>query len=100
MTSRRVRLLLVLFLLAGHLWLPPFAYADPPDDDWGIPSVFDDADSDDIVLVVMAMTAIVESPPVLEVTIEPVVEVVPAVDPAVGSATPRRSLPIRAPPSA
>jgi hypothetical protein len=92
--------LIALLLLAVHLWLPLFAYADPPDEDWGIPSVFDDADSDDIVLAVMAMTAIVEPLPVLEVTIEPAFDAVAVVEPAVCPETTRRSLPIRAHPAA
>jgi hypothetical protein len=100
MTSRRARPLIVLLLVVAHLWLPLFAYSDLPDEAWGVPGLFDDADSDDIVLVVMAMTGIVEPRPVLEVRIEPAFEVVPAAEPAVGPETTRRSLPIRAPPSA
>jgi hypothetical protein len=100
MTSRRAWPLIALLLLTVHLWLPPFAYADPPDEAWGVLGLFDNADSDDIVLAVMAMTAIVDSRPILEVTIEPAFEAVPVAEPAVGPATTRRSLPIRAPPSA
>ena len=92
--------MIALLLLAAHLWLPLFAYSDPPDEAWGIPSVFDDADSDDIVLVVMAMTAIIEPAPVLDVPIGPAFDAVSVVEPAVGPDTTGRSLPIRAPPSA
>jgi hypothetical protein len=99
-TAHRTRPFIALLLLAAHLWLPLFAYADPPDDAWGIPSVFDDADSDDIVLVVMGMTGIVVSGPILAVTIEPAFDAVPVVEPAVRPEAARRSLPIRAPPSA
>jgi hypothetical protein len=100
MTAQRARPIVALLLLAAHLWLPACAYADPPDEAWGILGLFDDADSDDIVLVVMAMTGIVESRPVLEVTIEPAFDVVPSAEPAVGPEATRRSLPIRGPPSA
>ncbi len=99
MTSHRARPLIALLLLAGHLWLPPFAYADPPDQLW-VPGIYDDADYDDVVLVVMAMTGIVVSPPVLDVSIGPALYAVPIVEPAVCPESCCRSSQIRAPPSA
>ncbi len=95
----RVRPLFALLLLAAHLWLPPFAYADPPDQLW-VQGIFDDADYDDVVLLVMAMTGIVVSPPVLDMRIGPELYDAPVVDPAVSPAIWCRSLQIRGPPSA
>lgn len=45
----RLRLFLVPFLLVGLISLTPLAHASPPDPIW-IGGVFDDADSDDVVL--------------------------------------------------
>jgi hypothetical protein len=41
-------------------WLPPFAYAEPPDPR-GLGDYFDEADSDDVEPLVMAMTSVVET---------------------------------------
>jgi len=55
---------LALLLLGAHVWLGPFAHVNPPDPLW-MGGIFDDADHDDVVLLVMAITGVVNSRPVL-----------------------------------
>jgi len=52
-----VRRLLTLLLLAGMVSLVALAYASPPDPLWES-GIYDDADLDDVVLDVVALTAI------------------------------------------
>ena len=62
--------------------------------------IYDDADSDDVVLVVMAMTGVVETSPVFAAPARVVLLAEPVPEPPFRSVTPARSRPIRAPPSA
>jgi hypothetical protein len=48
--SRRL-LSQTLLILAAHVLLPTLAHASPPDPAW-IPGIYDDADYDDVVLLV------------------------------------------------
>ena len=48
------RSLLALLLLVPLVWLPPLAYASPPDQTW-IGGLYDDADYDDVVLLAMSL---------------------------------------------
>ncbi len=95
----RARSLLALLLLGAHVWLAPFAHVDPPDPLW-LGGIYDEADYDDVVLLVMAMTGIVETRPILESAAQPGVYVRPDLArlcPPIASLCAR---PIRAPPSA
>ena len=51
MTARRARVALALLLLLGLSGLTALAYASPPDPSW-IRGIYDDADYDDVVLLV------------------------------------------------
>lgn len=91
----RIRPVLALPLLGAHVWQGPFAYADPPDALW-LGGYFDDADCDDVVLLlVMAMRGVVDTRPVCETPIRSggVVEGIP--EPPIPP-----SAPAAAPPSA
>ena len=48
-----VRSLFVLLLLACHIALTPLAHASPPDPTW-ISGIYDDADYDDVVCLVIS----------------------------------------------
>jgi hypothetical protein len=95
----RVRPWIALLVLGAHLWLVPFAFANPPDtlESGG---VFDGGDYDDLVLVVMGMTGVVETGPVFEAPVSPVLDVEPVTEPPFPPTAPSRSRSIRAPPSA
>ncbi len=68
-----------LFLVA-LLSLPPMAYASPPDETW-IGGWFDNADYDDIVLIVMSAVGTLDSLLVQSITVgETVVATVPQID--------------------
>ncbi len=95
----RFRPFFALLLLSAHVWLAPFAYADPPDPLW-MGGTFDDGDADDVVLLVMAMTSTVETPAVFEAPILVAVWCPPELELPVHGVTPLRARPIRAPPSA
>ena len=50
-SARRLRLFWAFLALAPLLVLPTLALASPPDPSW-IPGIYDDADSDDVVVLV------------------------------------------------
>jgi hypothetical protein len=62
--SSHLRRALALFLLAGLIGLSPFAHASPPDPTW-ISGIYDDADYDDVIVLITEAGAIVEPAPVV-----------------------------------
>ena len=99
MTVRPIRSLLALLVLGVHLWLAPFAFADPPDPiEMG--GIFDDGDADDIVLAVMALHGVVDTAPPIEDPPQPVVLLDVVLALPVSRSTPPRRAEIRAPPLA
>jgi len=58
-----MRRLLAFLLLAGMIGLASLAYARPPDPLWE-PGIYDDADFDDVVIEVVALT-VIPAPPLL-----------------------------------
>src|SRR5260370_18203058 len=66
MTARRARVALALLLLLGLSGLTPLAYASPPDPSW-IRGIYDDADYDDVVVLITSAAAV--TAPVLVVSI-------------------------------
>ena len=56
------RLTLVLLLLGAQAALLPLAHASPPDQTW-IGGIYDDADYDDVVLLVTSIAGAVAAPP-------------------------------------
>jgi hypothetical protein len=95
----RLRSLWVLLVAGCHLWLTSFTFANPPDPEW-TDGVSDEGDYDDIVLAVMAMTAIVPTPPVPIDRVQPVVFREPCDEPSAGRADPPADQrQIRAPPA-
>jgi hypothetical protein len=66
MTARRVRVALALLLLLGLSGLTALAYASPPDPSW-IRGIYDDADYDDVVVLITSAAAV--AAPVLVVDI-------------------------------
>jgi hypothetical protein len=94
----RVRLLIATVLVGSHLLLTAAAFASPPD-----PlvhgGIFDDADGDDIVLLVMAMTGTVVESPLLDGSVSPVGVLEPGPRLAPRPTVPARARPIRAPPA-
>ena len=93
------RLALVLLLLGAHAALLPLAQASPPDQTW-IAGIYDDADYDDVILLVTSLTAAIPALPPVAATFR-VVVVPPSSGDAVTVALcdPCRIAP-RAPPSA
>ena len=77
MTPRdAVRRALVLLLLGVHVTLLPLAHASPPDQTW-IGGFYDDADYDDVVLLVTSIAgAVAAAPPAAPPS--PVVIVLPS----------------------
>jgi hypothetical protein len=67
----RLPLLIASILIGSHLLLTGAAFASPPDP-LVLGGIFDDADGDDIVLLVMAMTGTVVEGPVLDGSVSPV----------------------------
>ena len=66
MTARSLRIALALVVLLGLSGLTPLAYASPPDPSW-IRGIYDDADYDDIVVLITSGAAV--TAPVLVVEI-------------------------------
>ena len=86
----RLPFLVTLLVLATHLWLTPFAFANPPDSiETG--GLFDEGDFDDIVLVVMAMHGLVDTRPLFEGVYEAVVSFTQSVEPAPPPPAPARA---------
>jgi len=100
MTARSARVALALLLLLGLSGLTPLAYASPPDPSW-IRGIYDDADYDDVV--VMITSAAAATAPVLLVGLRqmpPLVGAAPQpADDAVSTPS-LSSLQSRAPPAA
>jgi hypothetical protein len=94
----RLRLLITLALLSTHVLLSALVFASPPDP-LAETGIFDDADGDDVVLQVMAMTAVVPPPPPDGGPIHAVVWLVPSQDHVSSPAVPLHACQIRAPPS-
>jgi hypothetical protein len=94
----RLRLLITVALLGTHALLSALVFASPPDP-LAETGIFDDADGDDVVLQVMAMTAVVPPPPPDGGPIHTVVGLVPSHDPDSSPAVPLHARPIRAPPA-
>jgi len=97
-TAVTARRLAVLFLLSAFLALSPLAQASPPDQTW-IGGFYDDADYDDVVLLVTGGLHSVQCAPAP--VLLPVSEVV-ALAPATPQVTPPGPVPLseegRAPP--
>ena len=91
----------VVSLLVGVLMtLTPLAYAEPPDPTW-IAGLYDNADYDDVVLIVTAGAELVETTPPHDLgLILTVVECVPLDDESRPAAIARSSNSARAPPAA
>jgi len=66
MKARGPRVALALFLLLGLSGLTPLAYASPPDPSW-VRGIYDDADYDDVVVLITSAAAV--TAPVLVVDI-------------------------------
>jgi hypothetical protein len=66
MMARRARVALALLLLLGLSGLTPLAYASPPDPSW-VRGIYDDADYDDVVVLITSAAAV--TAPVLVVDI-------------------------------
>jgi hypothetical protein len=66
MVARRARVALALLLLLGLSGLTPLAYASPPDPSW-VRGIYDDADYDDVVVLITSAAAV--TAPVLVVDI-------------------------------
>ena len=99
MNVRAARIALVLFLLLGLAALTPLAYATPPDPSW-VGGIYDDADYDDVVVLITSAAAV--ATPVLVVDIRllppfPGVTAQPVEGPA--PTRPFSSLQSRAPPA-
>jgi hypothetical protein len=58
-----VRRFATLLLLVPLVWLTPLAHASPPDQTW-IGGFYDDADYDDVVLLVTGGLHAVQAPPI------------------------------------
>ena len=94
----RLPFLVTLLVLGTHLWLTPFAFANPPDSiETG--GLFDEGDFDDIVLVVMAMHGLVDTRPMFEGVHEVVVSFAQPAELPPPLPAPIRALGIRAPPA-
>jgi hypothetical protein len=66
MNLRGARVALALLLLLGLSGLTPLAYASPPDPSW-VRGIYDDADYDDVVVLITSAAAV--AAPVLVVDI-------------------------------
>ena len=66
MTARSLRIALALVVLLGLSGLTPLAYASPPDPSW-VRGIYDDADYDDVVVLITSAAAV--TAPVLVVDI-------------------------------
>ena len=90
----------VVSLLVGALMtLTPLAYAEPPDPTW-IPGLYDNADYDDVVLIVTAGAELVETTPPHDLgLILTLVELVPLDDEHGPAALAPSTNPARAPPA-
>jgi hypothetical protein len=93
------RALLALLLLAAHIGLAPLAHASPPDQTW-IGGVYDDADYDDVVLLVTSLAGTVPATPPPPAVVLVVVAPLSGGDLATVPLAVRLVTPSRAPPAA
>ena len=70
MTARSLRIALALLLLLGLSGLTPLAYASPPDPSW-IRGIYDDADYDDVVVLITSAAAVTAPVLVVEIRLLP-----------------------------
>jgi len=70
MTARRARVALALLLLLGLSGLTPLAYASPPDPSW-VRGIYDDADYDDVVVLITSAAAVTAPVLVVEIRLLP-----------------------------
>ena len=70
MTARSARVALALLLLLGLSGLTPLAYASPPDPSW-IRGIYDDADYDDVVVLITSAAAVTAPVLVVEIRLLP-----------------------------
>ena len=96
--SDRLRLLITAALLSTHVLLSAVVFASPPDP-VGESGIFDADDADDVVLQVMAMSAVVPGRPVDAGPIHPVVWLGSTHDLVRSPAVPLYARQIRAPPA-
>jgi hypothetical protein len=94
----RLRLLITAALLSTHVLLSAVVFASPPDP-VGESGIFDADDADDVVLQVMAMSAVVPERPVAGGPIHPVVWLGSTHDLVRSPAVPLYARQIRAPPA-
>ena len=99
MRIRVSALLVLLAVLPALIVLTPLAYASPPDPAW-ISGYFDDADHDDVVVLVTSSGAAVEPFPIHRhgTVLVPAGSLAPVAAPAISSRPLSRSTP-RAPPT-
>ena len=99
MTPRVARLALILLLLGVQAVLLPLAHASPPDQTW-LSGLYDDADYDDVVLLVTSLAGTMPERPPVVVAFQVVVVMPPPGDShSLALCDPPR-LPSRAPPAA
>jgi hypothetical protein len=94
------RSLIASLLLGVLVTLAPLAFAGPPDPTW-IAGLYDDADYDDVVLIVTAGAEVVETRPPLDLGMPlKAIEFVPPQDDSRPAPLPLSSNSARAPPAA
>src|SRR5437667_12525826 len=95
-----LRRLVGLSLVAVFLALAPAAHASPPDQSW-IPGLYDNADFDDVVLLITSGPGAIQPGPGWSLrSVASVVGLVSLIDPAAPVLSPPSSGPSRAPPPA
>jgi hypothetical protein len=99
MTARSLRIALALVVLLGLSGLTPLAYASPPDPSW-IRGIYDDADYDDVVVLITSAAAVTAPVLVVEIRLLPPLAGLPPQRPE-GSVPTRPFSPLqsRAPPA-
>jgi hypothetical protein len=93
------RLALALLLLVTHAALVPLAQASPPDQTW-IGGIYDDADYDDVVLLVTSIAGAAAAPPPTPATFQLVVAPPSCSDAETVALCDPLAVPSRAPPAA
>lgn len=94
-----LRVAIVLLLLLGVGGLTPMAYASPPDPSW-VRGIYDDADGDDVVVLITSATAMTTVILVVDLRPLPCVSGVPQHSEEPFFALPLYHLQSRAPPAA
>ena len=70
MTARSLRVALALLVLLGLSGLTPLAYASPPDPSW-VRGIYDDADYDDVVVLITSAAAVTAPVLVVDIRLRP-----------------------------